>query len=155
MKTMNGINKAILAGSIKEDPVLMEFESGSKKVSFQLITEKKWKTKQGEKKSFSQWHNIEMWGDKASAVSEWMSEGDLIFVEGKISSESYDKDWVKKYITKIKDLNIDAIFCKKIEEAKKRKSTSSNEQVEYIEPVHVAPKAEQKSSFLDDDDLPF
>jgi len=90
------VNKVILLGRIGKDPELKHTTSGTSVCSFSLATE----TSYGGKKETT-WHNIVAWGKQAETINEYLSKGREIYVEGRISNRSYEKDGQKKYVTEI------------------------------------------------------
>jgi single-strand DNA-binding protein len=103
------INKVILIGSLGQDPKIGE-KSGFKYASFSLATTKKWKDKNGEKKTETSWHSISCLGSMAN-ICEYINKGSKIYLEGELKYEEYsDKQTgeVKK-ITKIICDKIDII----------------------------------------------
>ncbi len=96
------VNKVILVGRLGKDPEARSFEGGTKKVSFTLATDEKYKDKNGEKQKRTEWHNIGIWGKLADIAEQYLKKGSLLYVEGRISSRQYDdKDGNKKYFSEI------------------------------------------------------
>jgi len=96
------VNKAILVGRLGKDPELRYTQSGSAVASFTLATDRQWKGQDGEKQRETTWHNIVVWGKRAEVVKEWLSKGQQVYIEGRISNRSYDdKDGNKRYISEV------------------------------------------------------
>lgn len=95
-------NKATLVGRLTKDPVVKEF-SGGKLVNLSVATSESFKDKAtGEYKDKSEFHNVTVFGEGVSGYIERnMAKGDLVFIEGKIETRSYDKDGGKVYTTSI------------------------------------------------------
>jgi single-strand DNA-binding protein len=56
----------------------------------------------GEKVKQTEWHNLVAWGKTAELMSETLSKGNEIAIQGKLSSRSYeDKEGVTRYITEV------------------------------------------------------
>ena len=94
------VNKVILVGRIGKDPEKHQLESGIV-VNFSLATNEKWKDKQGEKQESVEWHNCKAFGSLADIINTHVKQGDLIYVEGKVKTRSYEQDGVKKYSSDI------------------------------------------------------
>jgi len=94
-------NQAIIVGSLGADPELHYSQSGTAILSFRVATTEKWKDKSGAEKSETEWHNIVVFGQRASEYAEHLHKGTYVRVEGKLKTESYEKDGVKRYTTKI------------------------------------------------------
>ena len=97
---MAAVNKAILVGRLGKDVEYRTLDNGGV-ANFTIATSETYKDKSGEKKESTQWHNIVAWGKLAELASKYLSKGDAVYVEGKITNESYEKDGAIKYITKI------------------------------------------------------
>ena len=91
------MNKVILVGRIGKDPEVFTFESGDKKSSFSVATSEKYKDKKsGEWRENTEWHNVVLFRETK------LKKGDLIELEGKVTTRSWDdKDGNKKYMTEI------------------------------------------------------
>lgn len=85
------INKVILLGRIGKDPEFKNTQSGMSLCKFSIATSKKIK---GEQKT--EWHNITTFGKLADIVGQYCKKGQLVYVEGEISSnEVTSKEGVK------------------------------------------------------------
>lgn len=98
------INKAIILGNLGKDPEVRILDNGMKVATITVATtEKGYTTQSGQQiPEKTYWHNIVLWKQLAEVVEKYVSKGDKIYVEGKITSRSYDKqDGSKGYITEI------------------------------------------------------
>lgn len=104
---MAGVNKAILIGHLGKDPEIRNFESGATLATFSMATTESYKDKTtGEKKEITEWHNIVLWRGLAEIAAKYLHKGDMVYIEGKIRTRSYEKDGVTKYITEINGENM-------------------------------------------------
>jgi len=94
------VNKSILVGRVGQDPESKQLETGMV-VNFSLATSEKWKNKAGEKQESTEWHNCKAFGSLADIIHTYVKKGDLIYIEGKIKTRSWEADGVKKYTTDI------------------------------------------------------
>lgn len=97
------VNKAILVGRLGKDPESFSPQSGGEIVKFSLATSERWKSKDGEKKERTEWHNIVIYNDGLAGVAKrFLSKGSEVYIEGKINTRKYtDKNGDEKYITEI------------------------------------------------------
>lgn len=97
------INKAIVVGNLTRDPELKSLPTGSKVCSFSVATNRTWKDANGQKQEAVDYHNIACFGKQAEVVATWMKKGSQIYVEGRMTTRSWDdKDTGKKmYRTEI------------------------------------------------------
>ena len=100
---MNALrNKVQLIGNLGNDPEVITLDSGKKLAKFSIATNESYKNAQGEKVTDTQWHNVIAWNKTAEIVEKYLTKGNEVAVEGKLTSRSYeDKEGVKKYITEI------------------------------------------------------
>ena len=97
---MAGLNKVILIGHLGKDPDTFTFDDGTKKASFTLATTESYKSREGEWKDQTEWHNIV--GYRYLAEKN-IVKGDMVYVEGKIKTRKYqDKETnADRYLTEI------------------------------------------------------
>ena len=90
------INKAILLTRLTADPELTHTQSGLAVTKLRTVTNKK--TKDGERATF---HTIKCFGKTAENCSKYLSKGRMVYIEGEINNDSYEKDGVKKFFSEI------------------------------------------------------
>lgn len=99
---MSGVNKVILLGRLGADPEVTTLKTGQVVAKFSLATSKSYKDKQGKKVDTTQWHNIVMWQPLAQVAEKYLSKGSLVYLEGEITSRSYDdQQGNKRWFTEI------------------------------------------------------
>lgn len=104
------INKVILLGRVGKDPEIQQFDGGNKASFSVATTERGFTTKDGKEiPEKTEWHNIVCWKGLSTIVERFVKKGDLIYLEGKITTRSWDSDNGKKYITEIVADNIELL----------------------------------------------
>jgi len=99
---MSGINKVILVGRLGQDPEVKYTQDGTAVANFSLATSEDWKDKNtGEKKEKTEWHKILAWRRLGEICGEYLKKGSLVYVEGKNTTRTYDKDGQKHYMTEV------------------------------------------------------
>ncbi|MHB1755617.1 MAG: single-stranded DNA-binding protein [bacterium] len=100
---MGSLNKVLLIGNLGKDPDIRYTPSGMAITKFSLATSETFTDKStGEKKEDTTWHNITLFGKMAENLTDFLSKGKQIYVEGRIKNSSYDdKDGIKQYKTEI------------------------------------------------------
>lgn len=99
---MSGVNKVILVGRLGKDPEVRNLDSGVAVANFTLATSESYKDKTtGEKKEVTEWHNIVLWRGLAEIAQRYLHKGDLVYIEGKLRSRSWEKEGVTRYITEV------------------------------------------------------
>ncbi len=96
-----GINKVILVGHVGKDPEVQYIKEDVPVAKFTLATSETYRDKNGQKVTNTEWHNIVAWRNTAKVVEQYIKKGSQLYIEGKITNRSYDKDGVTKYITEI------------------------------------------------------
>ena len=95
-------NKVQLIGNLGNDPEIITLESGKKLAKFSVATNESYKNATGEKVTDTQWHNIIAWNKTAEIIEKYVTKGNEIAIEGKLTSRSYEtKEGEKKYITEV------------------------------------------------------
>ncbi len=99
---MSGVNKVILVGRLGKDPEVRNLENGAVVANFTLATSETYKDKTtGEKKEITDWHNIVLWRGIAEIAQKYLHKGDMVYIEGKLRTRSWEKDGVTRYTTEI------------------------------------------------------
>ncbi|HET9055062.1 MAG TPA: single-stranded DNA-binding protein [Cyclobacteriaceae bacterium] len=99
---MAGVNKAILVGRLGKDPEVRNLENGAAVANFTMATSETYKDRvTGEKKEITDWHNIVLWRGLAEIAQKYLHKGDMVYIEGKIRTRSWEKDGVTRYITEV------------------------------------------------------
>ena len=96
------VNKAFILGRVGKDPQVAHIND-TKKVSFSMATtDRGYTTKNGTQvPERTEWHNIVAWRGLAEVCEKYVHKGDLLYIEGKITNRSWEKDGTTHYITEI------------------------------------------------------
>lgn len=104
---MADVNSTTLLGRLTAKPELKQTTSGKSVCSFSVATGKKYKDPNGEWKERAEFHNCVAWEQKADFISQYGDKGAQIFIEGSLSTRSWeDQTGVKKYKTEIVANNV-------------------------------------------------
>jgi len=115
------INKFICIGRISSDIKSNDATSLIKYASFSVALTEKYTDKSGNKKENTEFVNISCFGTLSENVSRYLSKGSLIYVDGKIKTDTSEVGGVKKYYTKI--IANEIKFLDKIGDKKEAQST--------------------------------
>ena len=98
-----GVNKVLLLGNVGKDPEIRATTGGTTVASFSLATADRQKDQAGNWQDKTEWHNLVAFGRTAEIVRDYVKKGSQIYVEGKISTSSWDdkESGQKKYRTEI------------------------------------------------------
>src|SRR4030095_5800394 len=99
---MSGVNKVILVGRLGKDPEVRNLENGATVANFTLATSESYKDRTtGEKKEVTEWHNIVLWRGLAEIAQKYLHKGDMVYIEGKLRTRSWEKEGVTRYTTEV------------------------------------------------------
>jgi len=101
------LNKVQLIGNLGSNPETKTAKNESTFVTFSLATSEKFKNKDGEKVTKTEWHNIIVNGKLAELVTKYLTKGKKVYVEGKLKNSEYeDKEGIKRYATNVQASDI-------------------------------------------------
>lgn len=99
---MSGVNKVIIVGRLGKDPEVRHLESGAAVANFSVATSEVYKDRNtGERKEQTEWHNVVLWRGLADIAEKYLTKGDMVYIEGKLRTRSWEKDGVTRYTTEI------------------------------------------------------
>ncbi|MBN2668020.1 MAG: single-stranded DNA-binding protein [Bacteroidales bacterium] len=134
------INKAILIGNVGKDPEINYINEDLPVARFTLATSETY-TKDGQKVTNTEWHNIVVWRGLAKVVEQYVKKGSKLYIEGKITNRQYEKDGQTRYISEIVANNMQMLDSK----------SSSNDTGSTPTPPPPPPMSSDDTG----DDLPF
>jgi len=94
-------NQAIIMGNLTRDPEMRNTPSGQNVASFAVATNRQWSDPSGERKEAVEYHEIVAWGKLAELASQYLSKGRKVLVVGRLQTQSWEKDGVKRQRTEI------------------------------------------------------
>jgi single-strand DNA-binding protein len=153
---MNSVNKVILLGNAGKDAEVSYLKNDATVARFTVATNESYKDKNGEKQTRTEWHNVEVWGETAKFVGNKLKKGSLVYVEGKIKTEEFEKK--NKEGQKVRATKIVA-YDVQVQNKESKNENSNNSPSEQVNEYATsgAPQASaQFATNLDQgDDLPF
>jgi single-strand DNA-binding protein len=100
---MGSVNKVILVGNLGRDAELRYTPGGSPVATINMATTEIWNDKAGQRQEKTEWHRVVLWGKTAESLSEYLTKGKQIYVEGRLQTRQWDdKDGNKRYTTEIR-----------------------------------------------------
>jgi single-strand DNA-binding protein len=97
-----GINKVILVGNLGADPETRYTPTGTAITTIRIATSESWKDKQtGEQQERTEWHRVKFFGRLAEIAGEYLKKGGQVYVEGRLRTEEYEKEGIKRWSTDI------------------------------------------------------
>ena len=98
---MVGLNRVQLIGRLGRDPELKRIPSGKTVCVFSMAVNRRWKNKDGEPQEVTDWFNIEAWERLGEICGEYLKKGSLIFIEGRLQTDTYEDNGSIRYFTKV------------------------------------------------------
>lgn len=96
------LNKAMILGNLTRDPESRTTPSGQTVTTFGVATNRFYTDQQKQKQQKVEFHNIVAWGRLGDICAQYLKKGQLVFVEGRIETRSWDaQDGTKKFRTEI------------------------------------------------------
>ncbi len=96
------LNKIFILGNLTRDPEMRQTPTGKNVANFGVATNRMWTDPTGNKQTQTEFHNVVVWGRLAEIASQYLAKGRLVFIEGRISTSSWqDQQGQKKYRTEI------------------------------------------------------
>jgi single-strand DNA-binding protein len=98
------VNKVILVGRLGRDPELKYTASGTPFCRFSMATDDGWVDKNsGERQEKTEWHNIVVWDRLAEICNQYLTKGQMVYIEGALQTREWDgQDGNKHKITEIR-----------------------------------------------------
>lgn len=96
------VNKVILIGNLGQDPEVRRLENGVAVAKFSVATTERYKDRNGEMQSQTEWHSVVVWRQLAELAEKYLKKGKQVFVEGKLTHRKWqDKDGNNRYTTEV------------------------------------------------------
>jgi single-strand DNA-binding protein len=89
-------------GTLGRDPEMKYLPSGSAVVTISVATDESYNDKQtGQKVERTEWHRLTAFGKLAEIIGQYLKKGSKAYFEGKLRTNEYEKDGIKRYSTEI------------------------------------------------------
>src|SRR3954451_24873525 len=100
---MGSVNKVILVGNLGRDAELRYTPGGAAVATLNMATTETWNDKSGQKQEKTEWHRVVFWGKVAESLTEYLTKGKQVYIEGRLETRQWnDKDGNKRYTTEVK-----------------------------------------------------
>ena len=85
------MNKIIIIGNLGRDPEMRYSTSGNPMTSFSIATNRTYTTAAGERREETEWFNCTAFGRLADTCNQYLTRGQQVYVEGRLSSREYTR----------------------------------------------------------------
>jgi single-strand DNA-binding protein len=101
-KMGRSVNKVQIIGTLGRDPEMKYLPSGSAVVTVSVATDESYNDKNsGQKVEKTEWHRMTAFGKLAEIIGQYLKKGSKAYFEGKLRTNEYEKDGIKRYSTDI------------------------------------------------------
>ena len=96
------VNKVILVGHLGGDPESRFTQGGTAVATFSGATNESRKNSEGNWEDHTEWHRCVLFGKQAETAAEYVKKGQMVYVEGRLQTRSWeDKEGMKRYSTEV------------------------------------------------------
>ena len=108
---MSGVNKLFLLGRLTKDPEMVDLPNGSKMTKFTVVTNDRYKDKDGNQQEEAEFTNLVAWSNQAKVIGENKKKGDEIFIVAKKKTSRWEDKETKEPRSKIEFHVTEFEFC--------------------------------------------
>ena len=155
------VNKVILLGNVGKDPEIRSTAGGMMVANFTLATSDRQKDAQGNWQDRTEWHNLKAFNRTAEIVRDYVKKGTKLYVEGKITTNSWDdkESGQKRYRTEIIVFDLSLLSGRDEGGASSggysRAASSSGSTASFDQRGPAGQDDVAQSAEISDDDIPF
>lgn len=95
------LNKVMIIGNLGKDPESKMTTTGKSVSNFSVALSERYKDKSGNWQDKTEWVNVVVWERLSELASQYLKKGSKVYIEGRISTRSYEKDGATRYITEV------------------------------------------------------
>ena len=95
---MPSVNRIIVIGNLGKDPEMRFTPNGNPVTSFSVATNRVY-TANGERKEETEWFTIITWSKLAERCNQYLTKGQLVYIEGRLQSRTWDGQDGQKHFT--------------------------------------------------------
>ncbi|HKF18567.1 MAG TPA: single-stranded DNA-binding protein [Candidatus Dormibacteraeota bacterium] len=148
---MSNLNRVMLIGRLTKDPEMRYTPSGQPVTSFSIATNRYTKGPDGDRREFTDYHNIVAWNigtrSLAEQVAQYTRKGSLVYIEGRLQTRSWEgQDGQKRRTTEVVANDVQFLESRGA-------SASSGGPPDEMPPVPDEPSGGVRD--VDPDDIPF
>jgi single-strand DNA-binding protein len=96
----DGLNKVMLIGNLGKDPEMSYTANGNALTRFPMAVSRSYSSEEGRREE-TEWFNVVAWNRLAETLSQHLQKGRKVYVEGRLSTRTYERDGQKRYFTEV------------------------------------------------------
>ena len=146
---MASLNKVQIIGNLGQDPEMRFTANGRAVSTFSVAVNRSYTTGEGERREETEWVRVVAWARLAELVSQYLTKGRLVYVEGRMQTRQWDdKEGQRRYTTEV--------VAQDIQFLDRGDSAPSDQQSSQAAPAGEAPSGgAAPDDGVDPNDLPF
>ena len=99
---MANLNKVQIIGNLGQDPEMRFTANGRAVSTFNVAVNRSYTTQDGERREETEWVRVVAWARLAELVSQYLTKGRLVYVEGRLQTRQWeDKEGQRRYTTEV------------------------------------------------------
>jgi single-strand DNA-binding protein len=87
---MVSVNKMIVIGNLGSEPEMRFTPNGRPVTSFNVATNWRYTTAEGERREETEWFTVVTWGRLAEQCNQFLTKGRLVYVDGRLRTHSWE-----------------------------------------------------------------
>ncbi len=95
------INRVILVGYLGSKPEFAQTPNGTNVANFSIATTESRRNSEGINEDRTEWHRCVVFGKSAEIAQNYLDKGSLIYIEGRLQTDSWEKDGIKRSTTRV------------------------------------------------------
>lgn len=154
------LNKVMLIGNLGKDPEVKYLDNNKVVATVTLATNENYTDRNGERRTETEWHAIELWDNLARIAEKYLKKGSQVYIEGRIRTDNWkDKEGVERSTKKIRANTMTLLGTRPGNSASDENRSNNNYVTNDSKENSNGNNSEVNSNFSQgntaDDDLPF
>ncbi len=87
---MVSVNKMIVIGNLGSEPEMRFTPNGRPVTSFNVATNWRYTTSEGERREETEWFTVVTWGRLAEQCNQFLTKGRLVYIEGRLRTHTWE-----------------------------------------------------------------
>ncbi len=97
-----GLNKVMIIGNLGADPEMRYTANGTAVTNLRVAVNRNYSTQDGERREETEWFRVVAWGKLGEIVSQYLTKGRRVYVEGRLQTRQWDdQDGQRRYTTEV------------------------------------------------------
>ena len=147
---MPNLNRVQIIGRLGRDPEEKSTKNGSTYAAFPVAVDRRWRDAEGQANTTTDWFNVETWGRLGEVCQAYLAKGRLVFVEGRLQTDRYEKEGEPRQYTKVVALQMQMLDRRTVEEDAVLDETAETEPIDAQEDTADQPADESQAEPSDE-----